>query len=325
MVGLSHVALRRLIHDYMPEGVSTFWPTEMLNSRRIPYQDLEVSPYTLKHQKDENLIPQLLANEKKFIEPSIAKLKDWGAVGIDINMGCPVKRALQHNYGVSLMGDISYASNVVRWASEASSLPVSVKVRAGMNNEKSFLKDFLQSLEHAGAKSISIHPRLANEKRKGKADWALIAEAKNYISIPLIGNGDIQSVEDIDELFRVGNCDGVMIGRALNAKPWLLRQWLASKDSKYQTDIDYSDPRIAAGEYAKAMLQLLEYLILYFGEDKALKMFSFHIRVSHMWLSYGHKLIGIVNKKNSIQKVREDWQEFFSKDIQMYSHTNLRY
>src|SRR6188768_429399 len=110
MVGLTHVALRRVIQDYMPENATTHWPTEMLSSRRLPDENLKTTPETLRSNSENNLVPQILGNEEVAISRSVKRLvNEWGASGIDINMGCPVQKALRHNYGVSLMGDVDYA------------------------------------------------------------------------------------------------------------------------------------------------------------------------------------------------------------------------
>lgn len=130
MVGLSHVSMRRVVADYLPQSLQTIWPSEMLNSRKVPIEILGKVPETKKRENENFWVPQILGNEEEPIRLSVQKLKDFGAHGIDINMGCPVKKALKHNYGVALMGDKDYAANVVRMAAEASELPVSVKLRA---------------------------------------------------------------------------------------------------------------------------------------------------------------------------------------------------
>lgn len=329
MVGLSHVALRELIYSYLPEGAKTFWPTEMLNSRRLPYQKLGETPETKKHPRDEYLVPQLLANEESFIRDSVIKLKDWGAVGIDINMGCPVKKALKHNYGVSLMGDRKYASEVVKHTVAASDLPVSVKVRAGIKNDPQYLKDFLLSIQDAGASYISLHPRLAEEKRRGRADWELIAYVKSFLDIPVVGNGDIQTAQDIDEMFQVGKCDAVMIGRALNARPWLFWQWGEANDylapADRQGEKAPNTPEEEAKEYSLAMMRLLDYLLLYYPETLAMKRFCFHIKANYMWISYGQRLFGLVQKSKDINSLKQNWNHFFSHRIVMYPKSDLRY
>lgn len=327
MVALSHVALRQLIFEYMPQDAKTIWPTEMLNSRRLPQQVMGETPETFKHSRDENLVPQLLANEERFIFDSVSKLKDWGAVAIDINMGCPVKKALNHNYGVALMGDITYASKIVEWTTKASNLPVSVKVRAGIKNDKVYLKEFLQSLENAGVKWITIHPRLASEKRRGVADWDLVSEVKTWLSIPVVGNGDVQTVEDIDQFLKVGNADGIMIGRALNARPWLFWQW-GEKNGYLPPEGKEKAPQgpIEEGrEYGRAMYRLLCLLQEYFGDTLAVKKFRFHIRMNHMWLYYGHSLLSLISKSDNIEEIKKDWLTFFESEQPMNAKTLLRF
>ena len=131
MVGLTHFVVRKALAEYLPPGSRSLWPTEMLNSRRIPAEKPNQCIEILFHDRDAGLCPQLLANEENFIRDSITKLTDWGARAIDINMGCPVKRALTHNYGVALMGDPNYAADVAALAVKyAGALPVSVKLRA---------------------------------------------------------------------------------------------------------------------------------------------------------------------------------------------------
>ncbi|MCB0347677.1 MAG: tRNA-dihydrouridine synthase family protein [Bdellovibrionales bacterium] len=327
MVALSHVALRHLIYEYLPENANTVWPTEMLNSRRLPQQSIGETPETLKHTFDHNLVPQLLANEEVYIKESVLRLESWGAVGIDINMGCPVKKALNHNYGVALMGDINYATKIVDWTVKAAKVPVSVKVRAGLENNKSYLKDFLQSIEAAGASWITLHPRLASEKRRGEADWSLVSEVVSWLKIPVIANGDVQTAEDIDQYFSVSGANAVMIGRALNAKPWLLWQWGRSKGFKdpLGKEICPVTPYEEGREYGISMYRLLDLLEMYFGPVEAVKKFRFHIRMSHMWLDFGHSLISIVGRTQDINVIKKDWLEFFEKPQRMSPKTLLRF
>ena len=126
------------MRHYLPKGARPIWPTEMLNSRRLPSQKIGETPETKAGPEENLIVPQILGNEEKFISTSVKKLTDWGAYGIDINMGCPVQRALKHNYGVALMGDQDYAKRVVEMTVAASSRPVSVKLRSGHSKDLEF-------------------------------------------------------------------------------------------------------------------------------------------------------------------------------------------
>lgn len=224
MVGMSHVALRSLVRRYLPEGARTFWPTEMLSSWKLRREELGATPETLKLENESELVPQILGNEEEPIREAVAKLVQWGAVGIDINMGCPVSKALRHNYGVALMGDADYAAEVVRMTVKHSGVPVSVKLRAGLQNDMDFLLKFTKGLELAGASWITLHPRVGAQKRRGAADWSQIKKVRENLTIPVVGNGDVQTADDVFEIMNSTGCDAVMVGRALAARPWLLWQ-----------------------------------------------------------------------------------------------------
>lgn len=225
MVGLTHVAMRELMREYMPANAFTIWPTEMLNSRRLPYENLQTTPETMRAEFEPGLVPQILGNEEQPIADSVKRLIEWGAEGIDINMGCPVQKALKHNYGVALMGDPDYAAEVVRMTVKNSSVPVSVKLRAvGSNKEFKELLNFVLKLREAGASWVCLHPRTAAQKRRGQADWEQIKQLHRAVDFPVIGNGDVQTVEDALNMLTETGCDMAMSGRGLAARPWMLWQ-----------------------------------------------------------------------------------------------------
>lgn len=329
MVGLSHVVLREIVHSYMPEEAQTIWPTEMLSSRRLIAQKVGATPETIKHDEDELLVPQILGNEERFIAGASERLEDWGARGIDINMGCPVKKALRHNYGVALMGDPDYAAEVVSMAVRNTNLPVSVKFRAGSQNDPKVLLNFAQKIEGAGAAWVTLHPRTAEQKRKGKADWSQIKLLKKELSIPVIGNGDIQEADDILRMLGETNCDQVMVGRALTVRPWLMWQVGESLGFKNPKGLSTSAPRDGeseAYEYGKVVLKFLNLSFKYFEKEAALKRFRFFLRVSHPWLNFGHQLVKIAHKHAELETLNESISEFFSKPgLFLSEHTELSY
>ncbi len=328
MVGLSHVALRELCYGYMPQGAHSIWPTEMLNSRRLPSEKLGQTPETAKHLNDENLVPQILGNEESFISQSIEKLKAWGAVAIDINMGCPVEKALKHNYGVALMGDAHYASEVVRMSVRSSGLPVSVKLRAVEESESNKLLDFIKGIEEAGASWITLHPRTAAQKRRGQADWQQIAEISSRIKIPIIGNGDIQTCDDILRMKSETNCQMVMAGRALTARPWLF--WQLGELQGFSAPADKAGeraPRTAleeGAEYGKALKKMAELCEKYFGENLGLRKFRFFVKTGCPWLLFGHQLYALMTKAKTFKEVQEYLNHFFDQEQEMTARTELR-
>jgi tRNA-dihydrouridine synthase len=328
MVGLSHLPMRRLLRGYTPEGAKLLWPTEMLNSRRLPNELVGKTLETLRDTQEEGLVPQILGNEECFIHASVKKLLDWGACGIDINMGCPVQKALRHNYGVALMGDPDYARKVVGMTVKASHLPVSVKLRSGHERDMDFLVRFIEGLIEEGAAWLTIHPRLASEGRRGKARWEELRQLRRVIRVPLIGNGDVQTSEDVLTMLEGTHCDMVMVGRALTARPWLL--WQIGEDFGWPAPVGRVGeraPRTAREEGAESE-RALNYLLIQFRElyPEALgvRRFQFFIRTSMPWLTFGQSLLGPINSSRSYDHLQMALDHFFSFDQEMMLKTDLR-
>lgn len=329
MVGLSHVALRLLVRRYLPAGAVTIWPTEMLSSWRLPREIVGRTPETLRAADEDGLVPQILGNEEGAIRESVRLLVDWGAEGIDINMGCPVRKALKHNYGVALMGDSDYAAEVVAMARRGTELPISVKLRAGLQNDPDYLVRFTRGLEASGASWITLHPRLAQAKRRGQADWAQIGFVRDQLGIPVIGNGDVQCVDDVFELAKVSACDAVMVGRALAARPWLL--WQVGERLGFPAPAAFPGgqapftPAEEGAEYGRALGTLIDGLEHYFPyADGGAKRLQFHVRMTAGWLQWGQALYSEVSRSPSYGDLRIRIAEFFTSSQVMYPRTNLR-
>ncbi len=349
MVGLSHVAFRRLLRGYLPTGACTIWPTEMLNSRRIPGENLAKTPETMRAPEETELVPQILGNEERPIALSVARLEhEWGAAGVDINMGCPVKKALNHNYGVALMGDSGYAAEVVRMTVANTRLPVSVKLRAmsvfdagsttGSTSHStspsasaadlSYLLKFVRGLEEAGASWITLHPRTAEQKRRGSADWRQIRELREAISLPVIGNGDIQTADDALAMLESTGCDMAMIGRALTARPWLL--WQLGEELGFAAPPGREGERAPRSpleegrEYGRALKTCLIYMREHFSDDLALRKFRFLVRTGSPWLHFGQDLYARSTKAKTLDELACALEVFFAGEQPMAARTELR-
>lgn len=327
MVGLSHVALRLLVKRYLPQGACTPWPTEMLSTWRLPRETLGETDETLRADEFP-LVPQILGNEEEPIAQSVRKLVEWGAAGIDINMGCPVKKALRHNYGVALMGDPDYAAEVVRMTVRNSGVPVSVKLRAGLQRDEDFLLRFTKGLEAAGAAWITLHPRVGDQKRRGAADWSQIRTVRESLNIPVIGNGDVQCADDVFRLLEATECDSVMVGRALAARPWMM--WQVGERLGFLPPKEFAGqmaPQTAheeGVEYGRACLYLLEALERYFPFEGGFTRFRFHLRMTCGWLEFGHALMTLCSRGKSYVELRQTVEQFFTNPQRMVVRTNLR-
>lgn len=323
MVGLTHVAMRELIRYYTPDELHPLLFTEMLSTLRLPSERLDLAD-ELKIGPCEKglLIPQLLGNDEWYIERSIRKLSALSPFGYDINMGCPVKKTLRHNWGVRLMGDADYAGRVVSMTKKHSQIPVSVKMRCGLHeSDVGFVSRFTDTLEENGLDWLTIHARSKEQKHSGSADWQAVGKVRARRSIPVVLNGDVQTADDAIRAMSEHQVDGVMIGRAATARPWILWQ-IADRLGLGLTPKAFSPgtkPPSSAQEegayYLDSLLLFVDLLQRYStNESKKLKRFKFYLITSQKWLFYGHSFYGRCMKCKDLDEVKV-FIEGFKRDV----------
>jgi nifR3 family TIM-barrel protein len=142
----------------------------------------------------------------------------------DINMGCPANKVLKGCAGAALMGDLPLARSIVRAVKARLSIPLTVKFRLGLDERRRNFLDIGKMCEDEGAAAVALHPRTARQMYTGQADRAAISELKRHLSIPVVGNGDVETAEDVRAMLADTGCDAVMVGRATMKNPWIFRQ-----------------------------------------------------------------------------------------------------
>ncbi len=218
MAGVTESAFRQIVKELAPE---TILYSEFISTDAIHFGSKKTERMLIFDPKIEKpLIVQIFGRDLKRIKKACKAIEKMGADGIDINMGCPATKIVASAHGSALIREPELAAEIVSAVSQTVKIPVSVKTRLGWENSDSLIP-FCQKLEEAGAACIAVHGRTYKEKFKGASNWEPIYKLKDNLKIPVIGNGDIKSVDDATQ--KLGNLDGVMIGRAAMGNPWLMR------------------------------------------------------------------------------------------------------
>ncbi len=262
MAGITDKPMRRLVANLGGGNIVSEMVAINALQRKNP------KSFRIADVRDEEypVIVQMVGSDVGLFIEATHFLKELGATALDINMGCPVKKIVNNHSGSDLMRNPELASKIIQAVVKSTSLNVSVKFRKGWDNNQINAIEFAQMCAENGAKHITIHGRTRSEFYSGKADWDIIAQVKSAVKIPVIGNGDIDSVQKAQEMINYTNVDGIMVGRAALGAPWLISQI----HNYLTTGIIPPNPTIS--QIKQILLQHIAGLTEYYGEKLALPL-----------------------------------------------------
>ncbi len=210
------------------------------------------------------MVFQIFGDDTDVILRAAQRIEAWGPDILDINMGCSVPRVSEHGAGVGMMRKPQQVAELFRRLSSALKIPVTGKIRLGWDAASRNYLEIARIMEENGASLVAVHGRTKEQKYGGRADWDAIAEIKQAVNIPVIGNGDVKKVADIERLQAHTGCDAVMIGRAAIGNPWIF----AKRERATLTFADIT-----------AVIRLhLQEMLDYYGDPQGLVLFRPHLR-----------------------------------------------
>ena len=297
MAGVTDKAFRRVVQD-MGAGLTC---TEMVSSKALYFEDKKTESLMDIDGEKRPIAVQIFGHEPEIMGVVAKKISKKCDI-IDINMGCPMPKVVKNGDGSSLLLDPNLIYDIVNCVVENSSIPVTVKMRTGWDEKHNFSQKIAKKIEKAGASAITVHGRTREQYYSGNVDLETIKKVKEVVSIPVIGNGDIQSKNDALKMLEYTGVDGIMIGRAALGQPWIFRDIICE---------DYTE--ITNEEKLKIMLLQLQYEI----EDKGEKNAILEMRKHFGWYMKGlpdaAKLREKINRTNEREELENLVKSYFNK------------
>jgi len=299
LAGVTNLPFRLLVKEC---GCSVVC-SEMVSAKGIFYNSDKTLALLSSKKQEQPLSVQLFGADPDAMAKGAEIVQDMNVASIiDINFGCSVKKVVKQGAGIALMREPKLSEIILTAVRKAIDLPLTIKIRSGWDPSGQQAFEIARIAQDAGVDAIIMHPRTATQGFKGQADWHLIKRLKQQSAIPVIGNGDINSVEDAQKMISLTGCDAVMVGRAAMKNPFILSQI----DDFLETG-SYQTP--SYHEIFRTMERLTQMYVAYFGEKPACQMLrsrlSWFVKGLPGSSAFRSKLSCIQSQNHAISLIKE--------------------